>query len=506
MSTGTTAADTPGGLELPRPPGVIRRFLAAHPVAVDVTVAAVYLIPSLLGAIVLAAREPSPQEIVHIALTAVAGLALLGRRHQPAVVFALATVLLGASVFLGRDMDVVPTLFALYALAVYRSIRAAWVAFSVTAAVTVVTVTVETVLTQVRQFTPLETAAVPSGILVLSFSVVAVLIGSNVGNRRRYLDALIDRARQLARERDQQAEIAAAAERSRIAREMHDIVSHSLTVMITLADGSARVAEAAAGGAGAGGGTADGAAAGGAVAEEGVAAAAPGAAGLARSAETMRLVAETGRGALADMRRLLGVLRDGDGAAAREPQPGVADLRELVETFRAAGLPVRITVSGVPPEDVGQQLTVYRVVQEGLTNALRYAPTATAVRVVIVFQPGTVVITVDDDAALHPEAGQGSGRGLVGLRERVGLYGGTLEAGPRPGGGWRVRTVFEAVRGGAAAGGQDPGPAGQALAPGRSLPRALPSRTDPAPNHPDPARPDRTRPDPADPTPAEETP
>jgi hypothetical protein len=103
-------------------------------------------------------------------------------------------------------------------------------------------------------------------------------------------------------------------------------------------------------------------------------------------------------------------------------------------------------------------------VQEGLTNALRYATTATAVRVVIVFQPGTVVITVDDDAAVHPETEQGSGRGLVGLRERVGLYGGTMEAGPRPGGGWRVRTVFDAVRtrpdaGAPDAGAADPGPA-----------------------------------------------
>lgn len=428
MTQGTTTTDTPGGLGLPRPPGVIRRFFGAHPVVVDVAVAAVYLIPSLLGAIVLSARNPTPQELVHLALTAVAGVALLARRHQPAVVFALATVLLGASVFLGRDMDVVPTLIALYALAVYRSIRSAWVAFGVTAAVTVVTVTVETVLAQVRAFTPLETAAVPSGILVLSFSVVAVLIGSNVGNRRRYLDALIDRARQLARERDQQAEIAAAAERSRIAREMHDIVSHSLTVMITLADGSARLVDSAARG-------------------ETAAPRADGApAPLERAADTMRLVAETGRGALADMRRLLGVLRDGDGSAAREPQPGVAELGDLVETFRAAGLPVRITVSGTPPDDVGQQLTVYRVVQEGLTNALRYASTATAVRVVIVFQPGSVIITVDDDAALHPDAAQGSGRGLLGLRERVGLYGGTMEAGPRPGGGWRVRTVFDAVR------------------------------------------------------------
>lgn len=398
---------------------MIRRYLAAHPLAVDLFVAGFYLVPSVVGALIVSAREPTVQETVHLLLSVVAGAALVARRQRPAIVFAFATVLLGASVFLGRDMDVVPTLFALYALAVYRSIRSAWIAFAVTSAVTVVTVTVEVVLTQAKVFTPLETAAVPSGILVLSFSVVAVLIGSNVGNRRRYLDALIDRARQLARERDQQAEIAAAAERSRIAREMHDIVSHSLTVMITLADGSVRSAEAS-----------------------------PPSPSLPdRSVDAMRLVAETGRGALADMRRLLGVLRDGEGgAAAREPQPGVTDLADLIETFRAAGLPVRITVTGVPPEDVGQQLTVFRVVQEGLTNALRYAASATAVRVVIVFRPGTVIVTIDDDAALHPAADRGSGRGLIGLRERVGLYGGTLEAGPRPGGGWRVRAVFDAVR------------------------------------------------------------
>jgi signal transduction histidine kinase len=424
VTSEATTTQTPGGLELPRPPGVVRRFLGRHPLGFDIFVAAFYLVPAVAGELTALVAHPNPQELIHLVLSVTAGLALLARRRQPAVVFAIATVLLGTSVFVGRDIDVVPALFALYALAVYRSSRSAWVAFAVTSAVTVSTLVVEVLLTQAKVFTPLETAVVPSGILVLLFSAVSVLIGTNVGNRRRYLDALIDRARQLARERDQQAELAAAAERSRIAREMHDIVSHSLTVMITLADGSARMAEAASD-----------------------RPQTEGSAQAERSAQAMRLVAETGRGALADMRRLLGVLRDGeDGAAAREPQPGVGELGELIETFRAAGLPVRITVTGLPPDDVGQQLTIYRVVQEGLTNALRYAATATAVRVVIVFQPGTVIVTIDDDAALHPSPGQGSGRGLIGLRERVGLYGGTLEAGPRTGGGWRVRAVFDAVR------------------------------------------------------------
>jgi len=387
--------------------------MTAHPFAVDIALAVIYLLPEVIAAIV-AFSAPNPRETAHLALSLVAGAAILARRYRPVAFFGIATVVLGASVFLGPDVDVVPTLLALYALAVYRSIRSAWVAFGVTSLVTVATLTAQVLLTQAKVFTPLHTEALPSGILVLSFSVVAVLIGSNAGNRRRYLDALIDRARQLARERDQQAEIAAAAERSRIAGELHDIVSHSLTVMITLADGSARLADTA----------------------------------PERSAETMRLVAETGRSALGDMRRLLGVLRDGDEDAARGPQPGVGDLADLVETFRAAGLPVRITVSGTPPEDAGQQLTVFRVVQEGLTNALRYAATATAVRVVLVFRGDSVLMTVDDDATVHGAPGQGSGRGLIGLRERVGLYGGTLDAGPRPGGGWRVLASFPAVRGG----------------------------------------------------------
>ncbi|MGH1548559.1 sensor histidine kinase [Leifsonia poae] len=442
---------------------MLRRFMLAHPFVVDVALAVIYLLPSVIGAIIVSATEPSPREIAHLALSVVAGLALLARRYRPGLVFAIATVVLGASVFLGRDVDVLPTLFALYALAVYRSIRSAWIAFGVTAFVTVGTLTAQVLLARAAVFTPLETAALPSGILVLSFSAVAVLVGSNSGNRRRYLDALIDRARQLARERDQQAVIAAAAERSRIAGELHDIVSHSLTVMITLADGSARQAPTDA----------------------------------ERSAETMRLVAETGRGALADMRRLLGVLRDGDEAAAREPQPGVGDLSALVETFRAAGLPVRITVSGDAPDDAGQQLTIFRVVQEGLTNVLRYAPSSTAVRVVLVFGADRVIITVDDDATVHGAPDQGSGRGLIGLRERVALYGGTLEAGPRPGGGWRVRAVFDAVRSVPGAAAVEPAaPPSLATRTASTAPRTATQPSGPPAGAPSPTPPTPTTPSP----------
>jgi signal transduction histidine kinase len=412
ISPGRTVSPAEGDLLLPRPPGAIRRFWGAHPVFFDALIAGIYLVPTLTVGIVKMVTEPSWQLAVGLVLSAIAGAALFLRRHQPWAVFAVGMVLLVVTVAISHDIDFVPALFALYALAVYRSARAAWLGFAVFAAATGAALAIGALLARVVVYAPLDNNPVLSGIIVILAGLFWVLIGNNIGNRRRYLVALIDRAQQLARERDQQAVIAAAAERSRIAREMHDIVSHSLTVMITLADGSASVA----------------------------------AASPERSVEAMRMVAETGRSALGDMRRLLGVLRASEGNGAdHAPQPGLSELGELVERFRAAGLPVRITVSGPPPTDTGQQLTVFRVVQEALTNALRYAALATVVDATIAFTTESITITVDDDAALHGAPGQGSGRGLLGLRERVGLYGGTLEAGPKPGGGWRLRAIFDTI-------------------------------------------------------------
>lgn len=447
----TAPEPAPADLELPRPPGAVRRFFAAHPLLVDALVAGVYLVPALGEGTVHMVQHPSGQGAVELLLAAVVGTALFARRVYPRAVFAIALAVLVLSVFVGRNVDFLPTVFALYALAVYRSARSAWIAYAITAVATVVVLVVTEIVVAAHVFGPLSTEAIPSGFAALSFCTVAVLVGTNVGNRRRYLDALIDRARQLARERDQQAEIATAAERSRVAREMHDIVSHSLTVMITLADGSA-----------------------------GLVATAPD-----RSAETMRLVAETGRSALGDMRRLLGVLRAGDDeSAAHAPQPGLGELGELVERFRAAGLPVRITVSGAAPADVGQQLTVFRVVQEALTNTLRHGPLATVVTVTIEFGDDRLHIVVEDDATVHTGSVQGSGSGLLGLRERVALYGGTLEAGPRRGGGWRMAADIPTVGpGGTAASPAPPSsPSSSSAAPTpHSAASAAPSLTAPPP-------------------------
>lgn len=407
-----TAAE--GDLRLPRPPGIFRRFWARHPWLTDSLIAGCYALPAFLSSLTITTQPLFAANLVagigapFVAAASVA--AVLFRRRAPVTMLAvalaaMAVTLSGAAAFLGAGVCAL-----LYTVAVYVSVRAAWIGFGASIAVLVVADAVT--LVAAARDTGSSNTEIGWGFLML----IAVLIGINVGNRRRYLAALIDRAAQLARERDQQAQLATAAERARIAREMHDIVSHSLTVMITLADGSAALA-----------GTAP-----------------------ARAEDAMRQVAETGRHALTDMRRMLGVLSEGaatapshelpaDAEAEREPQPSAAELTTLIERFRAAGLPVRYTVTGEAPPDPVLQLTVFRVVQEALTNVLRHAPGAGRVTVAIEYTE-TITVRVENDAPVVVTRTdlEGAGRGLVGLRERVALYGGTLEAGPAVSGGWLV--------------------------------------------------------------------
>ncbi|MRG58623.1 two-component sensor histidine kinase [Agromyces sp. CFH 90414] len=391
-------------------------------------------------------RLPPAVAVAQLGAVVVAGAAiLLFRRRRPwlLLIVAASVCLL---VYPFGTTDVLPLLLALYALAVYRSTRSAWIGFGISVAVATLSSYLAVWVGGDDTVVPFGAPALASASQFTVFLLIATLIGVTVGNRRRYLNALIARAHDLARERDQQAQLATALERSRIAREMHDIVSHSLTVMVTLADGSAATADRDPG----------------------------------RAAEAMRQVAETGRAALADMRRMLGVLArpeaptpevagapagpDGPDApvASQEPgdlapQPGTADLPDLVERYRAAGLPVRLETAGAPITDANLQLTVYRIVQEGLTNALRYAPSAHLVEVAVEHAAGMVRVDVVDDGTTAASTGAatgsatrsasgfiGGGNGLVGMRERVALYGGTVEAGPRAAGGWRVHAELRA--------------------------------------------------------------
>jgi signal transduction histidine kinase len=152
----------------------------------------------------------------------------------------------------------------------------------------------------------------------------------------------------------------------------------------------------------------------------------------------MRQVSATGRQALDEMRRLLGVLRTEDAPDERRPQPGIAQLGELLDQVRTTGLAAVLTVTGTPAAmPPGAELTVYRIVQEALTNTLKHAAGPTRAAVAIAYRPDAVTVDVHDDGAVRPAAGT-AGHGLTGMRERAAVYEGTVAAGPDPAGGWRV--------------------------------------------------------------------
>jgi signal transduction histidine kinase len=225
------------------------------------------------------------------------------------------------------------------------------------------------------------------------------------GQRRRLLSTLVDRAQRLARERDQQAEIATARERERIAREMHDVIAHSLSVMIALADGARAAADDRPG----------------------------------EAKDVMGRVAQTGRRTLGEVRRLLGSVRgDPSDPALHAPQPDASQLAALVAESVAAGLPVRLTETGPRPGDPAVGLSVYRIVQESLTNVLRHASDVEDVSVEVAWSTDAVSVVVRDRSAPVAPA-DGAGRGILGMRERAALFDGEATAGPHSGGGWQVR-------------------------------------------------------------------
>jgi signal transduction histidine kinase len=241
--------------------------------------------------------------------------------------------------------------------------------------------------------------------LALNSAVVytaAWLFALLLARRSRRAHAAEERAAQLERDQHERARTAAADERARIARELHDVIAHSVSVM-TVQAGAARTLLPA---------------------------------HPEQAMPPLLAVEETGRQALAEMRRLLGILREDD-APALVPQPGLTDLPALAESMRHAGLPVEVSVEGRPrPLPAGVDLTAYRVVQEALTNTLKHAG-PTRASVVVHYDRDAVVLSIRDDGRVAASS-DGSGHGLTGMRERVTLYGGELHAGPDPEGGFAV--------------------------------------------------------------------
>ncbi|MHA7262908.1 sensor histidine kinase [Arthrobacter sp. TMN-37] len=244
-----------------------------------------------------------------------------------------------------------------------------------------------------------------------SLVLLAWTAGDLARSRRRTYQALEDRNRRLEVERQQERDLAAADERSHIAREMHDIVAHSLSVIITQADG-ARYASAQK---------------------------------PELAAQALGTIADTGRGSLREMRRLLGVLR-GDETVSTRPLPTLDDIDSLLRSVRRAGIRVFSRRLGTPRGQLpaGAELAAYRVVQEALTNVLKHAGAQTTAEVALEYGPRGLTITVDDDgrgAASDPSTA-GAGMGITGMTERVRLYDGTVSAAPRTGGGYRVEAFI----------------------------------------------------------------
>ncbi|MGW3430293.1 sensor histidine kinase [Streptomyces melanosporofaciens] len=258
---------------------------------------------------------------------------------------------------------------------------------------------------------------VVSAVFVSIPFVLAWVLGDSIRTRRAYYAQLEERAARLEKEREAQSKVAVAAERARIARELHDVVAHNVSVMVVQADGAAYVMDTS----------------------------------PEQARQALETISGTGRQALAEMRRLLGVLRTGEPGEENDyvPQPDVEQIDELVEQVRGAGLPVDFKVVGSPRQlPSGVELTAYRIVQEALTNTRKHGGPDVGASVRLTYFDDGLGLLVEDDGRgaqreLYQDGGaDGSGHGLIGMRERVGMVGGTLDAGPRPGGGFRISALL----------------------------------------------------------------
>jgi signal transduction histidine kinase len=342
---------------------------------------------------------PRGRFVLGCALVLLHTLPLVARRRFPGIVLVLvvASGLAFAALDLPPDILGVAILVAVYSVAAYGD---RWVALAGLAVA-------EAGLAAV-QLTPGRTGAVT---LVGNMGVVAAawLLGYFAHNYRAYAARLEERTAELERAREELARRAVTEERLRLARELHDVVAHAMSVIAVQSGVGAHVADSQ-----------------------------PEEVGKALAA-----IEATSRTALTELRRLLGVLRqDGEPPASLTPVPGLADLDAMLAEVAKAGLAVKLRVEGTPaPLPAGLDLSAYRIIQEALTNVVKHAGPATA-QVTIRYRDQEVAVEVTDDGrgvgAVAGDGSRGTGHGLIGMRERVAAFGGDLEVGPRPGGGFRV--------------------------------------------------------------------
>lgn len=401
----------------------IRRFVPSS--KLDIGMAAVLAVFSF-GDWLSGARLGSPiLAVAGLAAAEIPAVALAWRTRLETRLFAIALVCSAAAVLLHSTDTGIPLLAALYTIAVRRGWRPAAIAWGVTCASFVFAVMIN-VVSRGDTLTGVIDMALAS---LLAAAVAG--IGLYLAARRAHLKSLVDRNAALERERDllaRERELLAreaiALERARIARELHDVVAHHVSVMVIQAGAAEATLPA----------------------------------GAEKTRATLEAVRESGREALTEMRRLLGVLREpsseqGAGEAesgpdVREPQPGVSQIPVLVARMRDAGVATTLEYAGKARRLSGAvEVSAYRVVQEALTNTVRHAGRGATARVALTYERECLTVEVTDNGVGTPEVPPGerpehSGHGLVGMRERVSLFGGTLETGPVRGSGWRVCARF----------------------------------------------------------------
>ncbi|MER6412840.1 sensor histidine kinase [Streptomyces humidus] len=341
--------------------------------------------------------------VVNLAVT----IPLLWRARWPLPVFAFLTLVLTLDNLLHIQTEASFGLVAvLYNVGRFGTLTEAAVVAGVTVTQTIVTAVWAAPGSGVFNGLAVDRGLWPAVVAVTAVTALG-LTGKLV---QAYIAALQEYAAHLQVERDQRAKLAAAQERARVAREMHDILGHTLAVIVGLAGSAAGLAEAK----------------------------------PQRGAETLRIIADSGRGALAELRRLLSVIGD-EGEATTDkplaPQPGLSDLEPLLDRVRAAGPIVTLHAEGELDHLAGGlQLAVYRIVQEALTNTLKHSAADTTVHVTLAADDAIHVTVKDTGPPRTPGTGGQSydGRGLLGMRERAALYGGTVTTGPNADGGWTV--------------------------------------------------------------------
>ena len=402
-------------LALPREPGVFRTFWRRHPLLFDIILVIICLMITSADLILSIPDEELvvPIEevpfnggiLVLVLLRYLACFALFFRRRWPLIPFALGVLAHVLSIPWMHTTESIAVPIALYSMAVYISSRLAWTAFGIGAGVIAIGALIYTFVSGVA----LEVTIGSIAAYIIG-GLIGTLIGANIGNRRRYLGALIDRSRQLLIERDQQAQLAAAGERTRIAREMHDIVSHNLTVIVALADGAVATQD------------------------------------RDRARAVTEQIAISARSALREMRSMLGVLRDPEAASDTPLTP--IDERSILDAVTAAqraGFPATLLTRGSDAAPAPVRFAASRIVQEALTNAIRHAPHASFITVEVDSTAEEMRLHIRNDGirahTLQTPSTSG-GFGLRGLHERAAHLGGTLAAGLDDKGVWGVSATL----------------------------------------------------------------